>query len=294
MNYRDLIHPSDAAALEKLKAVPGFDLATKWVMELGVEQYCKCMYMANHIRLSPSQLPKLYNLLPPICEKFGIDVPEFYLQMYPTPNAYTVGDKQVFIVITSGLLECLDGDAEVQSALAHECGHIACRHVFYSTMSQMILNFGGNVPVVNKLQIPLQLAYNYWCRQSELSADRASAAFVGSAKPVVTTLLRLAGGPPRYTAGMNVDEYERQIEESEQLQKDSKWQKFLRSYAVMNEDHPFTTTRIRELTNWCSSVQFSTLAKSLQLKGLGLACPRCGQEIESGQKFCRHCGAKIS
>ena len=293
MNYRDFIHPEDSAALEKLKAVPGFDTATKWVMELGVEQFCKCMYMANHIRLSPKQMPKLYNLLPPICEQFGIDEPEFYLQMYPTPNAYTVGDKKTFVVVTSGLLDVLEDEKELQSALAHECGHILCRHVFYTTMVQMMLNLGGNVPFVNKLQVPLQIAYNYWCRQSELSADRASAAFMGGSEIPMRAILRLAGGPAKYTCGLNLSEYEKQMVECEEIQKDSKWQKILRSYAVMSEDHPFTVTRIRELKNWGDNKSFKKLSNAMRLGALGMACQKCGKAIEPNQKFCRYCGAKI-
>lgn len=62
MDYRLFVHPNDEAALSKLKAVPGFDMATRWIMKFGVEQYCRGLYMANHIRLSPRQLPKIYNL----------------------------------------------------------------------------------------------------------------------------------------------------------------------------------------------------------------------------------------
>lgn len=155
MDYRLFVHPNDEAALSKLKAVPGFDMATRWIMKFGVEQYCRGLYMANHIRLSPRQLPKIYNLLPSLCDQLGIEIPELYLQMYPTPNAYTVGDKRNYIVVTSGLLDCLGDGDELRAALAHECGHIACRHVFYTTMVQMMLNFGSRYEVIQSIQQPL-------------------------------------------------------------------------------------------------------------------------------------------
>ena len=261
MNYKDLIHPNDAAAINKLKNIPGFDVATRWVMKLGVEQYCRGLYMANHIRLSPKQLPKIYNLLPPICEMFDIDVPEFYLQMYPTPNAYTVGDEHNYIVITSGLLDCIGTGNELSTVLAHECGHILCRHVFYTTMIQMMLTLGSSKKMIRDvlchIQEPLILAFNYWQRQSEFSADRASAAFIGNVSVPIKTILRLAGGPSKYTKDLNIHEYVTQMVESEGLQKDKKIQNIFRDYAEMGEDHPFTATRVKELFLWGKTKKLS-------------------------------------
>lgn len=257
MDYRTFVHPNDEAALAKLKLVPGFNMATKWIMKFGVEQYCRGLYMANHIRLSPKQLPAIYNLLPPVCETLGIDVPELFLQMYPTPNAYTVGDQRNYIVITSGLLDCLGEGAELQAALAHECGHIACRHVFYTTMVQMMLNFGGRYEIIQSIQGPLVLAYTFWARQSELSADRASAVCMGDIVTPIRMLLRLAGGPPRHTADLDLDEYAAQMVESESLRSDARWQKMLRDFSEMDEDHPYTATRVKELLRWRREPRFA-------------------------------------
>ena len=261
MNCKDLIHPNDAAAINKLKKIPGFDVATRLIMKLGVEQYCRSLYMANHIRLSPKQLPKIYNLLPPICEKFGIDVPEFYLQMYPIPNAYTVGDEHNYLVITSGLLDCIGTGDELLTVLAHECGHILCRHVFYTTMIQMMLTLGSSNKLIHDvlchIQDPLILAFRYWQRQSEFSADRASAAFSGNVSVPIKTILRLAGGPSKYTKNLNIREYVNQMVESEGLQKDKKLQKFFRDYAEIGEDHPFTATRVKELFIWGKTKKLS-------------------------------------
>ncbi len=137
INYREFIHPEDEAARQQLEAVPGFQNATKWFMDLGIETYCHGLFMGEKIRLSPTQLPELYNHLPPICRKFGITEPEFYLEMNPGPNAYTLGDKRTFLVVTSGLLSHVKNDDELVAVLAHECGHILCRHVFYRTMASL-------------------------------------------------------------------------------------------------------------------------------------------------------------
>ena len=93
----EFIHPEDAAALRQLESIPGFPALVKKIMALGFEQLRYGMNMATAIRLSPTQLPSLYNHLPPICEKLGIEEPEFYLQMDPIPNAWTFGDTKIFI-----------------------------------------------------------------------------------------------------------------------------------------------------------------------------------------------------
>lgn len=79
-------------------------------MSLGLEQFQYGVNMASSIRLSPTQLPELYNHLPPICKKLGIEEPEFYLEMNPVPNAWTFGDTRIFITVTSGLVEMMDNE----------------------------------------------------------------------------------------------------------------------------------------------------------------------------------------
>lgn len=255
-NVELFVHPEDSVALKMLQKVPGFDLATKWVMKLGVEQYCRGLYMANHIRLSSKQLPKIYNLLPPICEKLGIDVPELYLQMHSSPSAYTIGDQRNYIVLTSGLVDCLSNPEEMSVALAHECGHIACRHVFYSTMVQMMFNLGCRYEIVRQIQEPLALAYNHWVRASELTADRASAYCHGGVLAPIRCLLRLAGGPSRITAELSIEEYVQQMAESEAMCGDKKWQRLLRDFSEQEDDHPYTSRRIKELFLWGRSTDF--------------------------------------
>ena len=78
ISYKEFVHPEDEAALRNLKTLLGFDLATKFVMEFGIEQFFHGLLMAKNVRLGPSQLPEIYNILPPVCQKFGIEEPEFY------------------------------------------------------------------------------------------------------------------------------------------------------------------------------------------------------------------------
>ena len=59
--------------------------------------------------------------------------------MDPQPNAWTSGDTKIFITVTSGLVEMLS-EKELDAVIAHECGHILCRHVLYHTVARYILS----------------------------------------------------------------------------------------------------------------------------------------------------------
>ena len=96
----------------------------------------------------------------------------------------------------------------------------------------------------------MALAYCHWARASELSADRASAYCLGTVVTPITCLLRLACGPSRITADLNIEEYVQQMAESESMRGDVKWQKVLRDFTEMEDDHPYTSTRIKELFLW--------------------------------------------
>lgn len=137
-------------------------------------------------------------MLPPICEKLGIEVPELYLTMDVVPNAYTSGETKPFIVMTSGLLDNIPKEL-IPTVLAHECGHIACHHVLYHTMGQMLLEgslLGLNVLSgidLTAIALPLKTAFFHWMRCSEFSADRAAAVCDGSSENIVKMCMAFAG-----------------------------------------------------------------------------------------------------
>lgn len=218
---KTFVHPEDAAAMELLKKVPGFGKLMKKVLDLGAERMLYGVNMASKIRISERQKPELYHRLVAICERLNIEVPEFYLEMNPAPNAYTFGDTRICIVVTSGLLQYLKDD-EVDSVLAHECGHILCHHVLYSTMAQIITAGGAAFGLLGPFYLPLEYALLYWSRKSELSADRVSA-IVSGADTVVRTQLRLAGGPEEITSDIDVEEWASQADNYEEIRTASKW-----------------------------------------------------------------------
>lgn len=295
MNPRDFIHESDLKALDSLKSIPGFEQIIKGFMKIYSEKSMKILNMSSKIRLSVEQCPRIYNLLPPICEKFGIDIPELYLELDREPNAYTSGDTYIFITVTTGLLELMT-DEEIQVVLAHECGHILCHHVLYHTIGRLIISGAVDLLGLNGLiNTALNSAFAYWMRCSEFSADRAAAVFCGAPEKVVDVMLRLAGGSQEVAAEINSALFLQQASEYNSFIGDSKWNKMLEFLALCEASHPFLSVRASTINDWCHTLQYQKICSISSEECYPAAdtirCCKCGARVNPEWAFCRNCGA---
>ena len=285
MTPQEFTHPDDAAALKALEAIPILPAVVKKVMDVGIEQMTYGTNMASKILLSPSQLPKIYNILPPICNRLGIREPAFYLQMDPMPNAYAFGDTYTAITVTSGIVEMLT-EKELAAVVAHECGHILCRHMLYHTLAAVIANEAMRSEILGVLSAPIKYALLYWNRKSELSCDRVSTFCCGT-EATIRVMSRLAGGPKSITDGINLEDLAEQADKYDAICKDGVWNKALQTYAVLENNHPFTSVRVRETLRWVVTDQYRDLREKYP------SCPHCYGEVKLGAKYCKHCGLKI-
>lgn len=253
-------HPMDRAALKALKAIPGFHQLMKAIMKVWNERLSKVRNMSSMIRINEYQLPEYYRLLPPICEKLGIEVPELYLDLNVFPNAFTSGDTKPYIVVTSGLFETLPENL-IQTVLAHECGHIACHHVLYSTIANFIKRgslrlLQHYIPFGGYATIPLQMGFLYWYRCSELSADRAAILCDGSSENTFEMCMRFAGLDKDIKGTFNRREFLLQAKEYEEMISSSTWNTTLETIMLMNEDHPLSVMRALEAVEFEKSEIF--------------------------------------
>lgn len=291
INASDFIHPEDAAALRQLESIPGFPALVKKILSLGFEELQYGLNMATAIRLSPTQLPNLYNHLPPICKKLGIQEPELYLQMNPTPNAFTFGDTRIFITITSGLVEMMEGE-ELDAVIAHECGHIVCHHVLYHSIAQIIFSGAASLGILGHLAMPIQLALLYWSRKSELSCDRCGSV-ITSPEVITRVMTRLSGGPRSITQEINFEEWARQADKYDEIKNENLWNKSLQIYAIAKEDHPFAAVRVREILKWGQSPQYQNLMENIKWEAYSRKCPNCGLLVHDDWTYCKYCGTKL-
>src|SRR5213596_2361931 len=82
-------HPADRAALQSLRAVPGFDdVVRKVISFLGGERGIRLLFQGNAVRANGVQFPKLWTLQTEVAGTFDWPkVPELYVSQTPVFNA---------------------------------------------------------------------------------------------------------------------------------------------------------------------------------------------------------------
>src|SRR5215472_15503975 len=167
-------HPADRAALNTLRAIPGFDELVRKVMGALGERGVRHLFTASAVRVGPRQRPKLDALYGEVLASLDWpERPDLYVSQTPLVNAMAVGFDKPFIVLNSGLLDLLD-TGERRDVLGHELGHVMSGHATYTTIALLLLRLGFTaIPGLGLIALPVQLALLEWYRKAELSADRA-------------------------------------------------------------------------------------------------------------------------
>ena len=254
MNIKELIHPEDAKALKALKSIPALPKIMEKIFEYGYDELSWSENVTTNLRLSETQMPEVYNRLPPICDRLGIPVPELYLQMNPFANSWTSGHKKVYIVVTLGLIRRLKGE-ELDAVLAHECGHILCQHVLYQTLANAIFTFGDTMAdsfvgtIGNAAMKPIRQALLVWSRASELSAARVACLFT-PALTLSRALARLEMIPKAIVETMDFSAWSKQGEDYEALKDGNAWNKIVHWMSDSDASHPYTPVRVYEAMRW--------------------------------------------
>lgn len=317
----DFRHPLDQQTLNTLKSIPGFAKVTKAYMRLVSDRKIHLNNMSSKLLLGPNQVPEVYSLLAPVCERLGIEQPPLYIELDPTPNAYTRGDNLPEITLTSGLLEFATPE-EVQVIIAHECGHILCHHVLYHQIGSAIKSGVAGaigIPIVGDA---LKFAFLDWMRCSEFSADRAAGLFTGDARKVAQVMMRLSGCSQAFSNSVNLDLFMQQAGSFEEYMGDSGWNKFLGVMSYAESDHPLNAVRANEISKWMASPEVRRVVDDLdsgafkppithfsdqvsvpdkdainaqvQGRGASAACARCGTLNNPGSGFCKQCGSPLA
>lgn len=282
MHQNHFIHHEDKQALSFLKGIPLASATIKQIMKLYHERIVYGMNMGNKVRLSPKQIPHIYELLPPICEQLKISEPEFYLENNPIPNAYAMGESRPNITLNSGIIDLMTMD-ELKAVVAHECGHIFFHHMLYTTMANFMLM---NVDMANEIREAYVLALLYWNRKSELSCDRV-AAYITSPETAISMLSKLAGGPGHITYDFDLDEYVEQAKIYDSIRTDNLWDKTLQAMITMWQNHPFVSVRVRELLKWTNTNHYIHLKAGIPV------CPFCHEVLNGDEKYCGSCGRYV-
>jgi len=114
-------------------------------------------------------------------------------------NAYTFGlSSPKVVVLEAPLLQVMDGD-ELRFILGHELGHVRLGHTW---LNSLVGGMAG-IPSPFLASALLGLAFLWWNRACEYSADRAGLLACGNLPKAVSALVKLAvGGQARTTVDL--------------------------------------------------------------------------------------------
>lgn len=253
-------HPADRAALNALRAIPGFDEVIRRVAGFIGDRALRQLFLGSAVRVGPTQRPKLDAILTEVLATFDwAERPELYVTQSPVMNAAAVGFEKPFIVLNSSVLEHLTED-EQRAIIAHEVGHIMSGHVVYRTIALIIIAFGLRaLPVLAAaVVLPFQLALLEWYRKSEFSADRAALLGVQDRNTVMMLQLKLAGGAEH---GHPVDLEAFMAQAMEYETQGDAWDRVLQILNTVMRDHPFATVRAGELQRWIDAGGYDAIVR---------------------------------
>jgi Zn-dependent protease with chaperone function len=257
-------HPADRAALQSLRALPGFDdVVRKVIAFLGGERGIRLLFQGNAVRAGATQFPKLWTLHTEVAHTFDwTKVPELYVSQTPVFNAGAYGVDDPFIVVHSAALEMLEDD-ELRVLLAHEMGHVVSGHSLYRTIAEILLSVGlSALPILAGIALfPIRLAILEWARKAELSADRAG--LIGSQDVLAAQRLfmKMAGGTRgQIVRGeMSLDAFMAQA--NEYLGSREGFDAIYRILNTLALTHPMNTIRAAELQQWVASGDYDRILR---------------------------------
>ncbi|MEQ8841371.1 MAG: M48 family metallopeptidase [Acidimicrobiales bacterium] len=249
-------HPTDRAALNALRRIPGFDLVLRKLVGMFGEKSVRLTFKANAVKVGETQYPWVHQRLLKVCDTFDLaDVPELYISQTPLVNAGAVGFDEPFIVLNSSTVEILDRD-ELEAVIAHEVAHIMSGHAVYRTMLFILMRFAlTRYPLAGVAVRPVLYGLLEWSRRSELSCDRAGLLATQDPTVVMGALMRIAGG----SRGEQLD-LDAFIAQSDEYRDDGDTLAGIyKVLAALGATHPFAVVRVAELRDWIDSGDYQTI-----------------------------------
>jgi Zn-dependent protease with chaperone function len=251
-------HPTDRAALNSLRRVPGLDIAIRTLFGLTTERALRFYFLGSSVKVTDKQFPRVMNISREVNNLFGVEkAPEIFVTQSPSFNAAATGYHNPFILINSSLLDAFS-DEELACVYAHELGHILSGHVLYKTILAILIRlsiFTFSIPLSGTAILALIIALREWDRKSELSSDRAGLLAVQDVTVSQKTLMKLAGG--RNIEQMDLDEFRKQAKEY--AESNDIIDQVIKFLNMFEQRHPFAVLRVIELEEWAKSEAYQKI-----------------------------------
>jgi Zn-dependent protease with chaperone function len=147
--------------------------------------------VAQALSISSQETPSLAIIADRCAKRLRVDEQvEVFVAPSDVLNAYTFGiTRPKVVVLHSALMHVMDAE-ELSFVLGHEFGHIALGH---TEINSLVGGMAG-IPSPFFASSLLSMAFLWWNRACEFSADRAGMLACGSPRKAVSALVKLAAG----------------------------------------------------------------------------------------------------
>lgn len=304
LDPREYQHPLDDQALEALQAIPGLDAIASAFMKHGLERFFTIQYTGSHLEITAENYPALMAQLEEVCRVLHLPrIPRLYVEWQDQINALTVGSADPIIVVSSGSVDRLTSE-ELQFVLGHECGHIQSLHAQYHTLASsasFLGEFIGDYTLgIGKLiSQPLQFGLTRWSRFAELSCDRAGLLACQNPGAAVSTFIKMAGLPQKFSNAVFHQSFLDQAKRFETMDFDMA-SKLAKMACNMGRTHPWTVLRAAELMKWIDSGEYDSVLQRTSHRKRHVRrldsvefCRKCSFRLKGGEAFCPSCGSPL-
>jgi Zn-dependent protease with chaperone function len=251
-------HPADRSALVAMRKLTGFDVLLRRLAGLFSDRSLRLLFLASAVRVSQEQFPDLHELVLDGSAILDLPtVPELFVTQDPQPNAMTLGADKPFIVLTTGLVDLLDGE-EARYVVGHELGHVLSGHAVYRTMLFHLTRLAARLAwfAIGYIGLRVIIAgLEEWYRKSELSCDRAGVLAGQDPAAARRALMKIAGGSR--LSELSADAFLEQAREYDAVP--DVREGLLKILQMQGTTHPFAVVRFAELDHWVAEGDYETI-----------------------------------
>jgi Zn-dependent protease with chaperone function len=208
----------------------------------------KSRMLGTAVKVTPKQFPKIWKLVERCADTLRIPVPTTYVSPnIGALNAHTFGTADdPCIVVSAAMIDHLT-DAEIVDVIGRECGRIQNNHVLYMTTLHFLTHAAAANIFLRWTVKPAVLALNAWARRAEVTCDRAALLCTRDLDVSVACLVKLGLGSRKLYSDINVDEYLRQLEESNHM---------VGRFDELTRVHPYLPKRVAALRMFAQTAYF--------------------------------------
>lgn len=208
--------------------------------------------------VTPRQMPGLAALVAESAARLQPGSVQVFVAPGRSLNAYTFGlFSPKVVVLQEPLLEVMDED-ELRFVLGHELGHVRLGHTW---LNSLVGGMAG-IPSPFLASTLLALAFLWWNRACEYSADRAGLLACGKPQKAISALVRLAAGAGARTSA-DLEQVLRRIDAED----DSPLSTLGEALAT----HPMMIRRIEQLRRYAATAQYRRLQALVDRNLTGLS-----------------------